>query len=199
MSDKPQPSAGWYPDPSGSPNQRRWDGQAWTEETRAFPAPSAPAPQPIWPPAPGSPPDAAAAEAAAQKAEIQKKTNRGCLTVLAIVVALVVFGSICGSDDEGGGSSDSGDEKEFAAFGICKDFVKDRLKSPSTATFRGFFDQDGEVTVSGVGNGPYVVSSTVDSENSFGGKIRSSFVCTVTNTSGDKWRLDDMQFVDGGG
>ena len=34
--------------------------------------------------------------------------------------------------------------------------------------------------------------STVDSENGFGAKIRSSFVCTVTHTGGDSWHLDDI-------
>jgi hypothetical protein len=26
-----QPAAGWYPDPSGAPNRRYWDGQSWTD------------------------------------------------------------------------------------------------------------------------------------------------------------------------
>jgi hypothetical protein len=32
MTDTPSlPPAGWYPDPSGGPGQRYWDGTAWTE------------------------------------------------------------------------------------------------------------------------------------------------------------------------
>ena len=35
MNDQPQPPAssapGWYPDPDGSPRQRYWDGNAWTQ------------------------------------------------------------------------------------------------------------------------------------------------------------------------
>jgi len=27
----PQPAAGWYPDPSGGPGQRYWDGSQWSE------------------------------------------------------------------------------------------------------------------------------------------------------------------------
>ena len=33
-------AAGWYPDPSGSPTQRYFDGTYWTEHTTPAPAPS---------------------------------------------------------------------------------------------------------------------------------------------------------------
>lgn len=35
----PQPPAGWYPDPTGKPGQKYWDGQAWSD----IPAPDIPA------------------------------------------------------------------------------------------------------------------------------------------------------------
>ncbi len=31
MTVSPTPPSGWYPDPSGAPGQRYWDGTAWTE------------------------------------------------------------------------------------------------------------------------------------------------------------------------
>lgn len=31
---------GWYPNPDGTANQRRWDGNSWTNETREYPPPS---------------------------------------------------------------------------------------------------------------------------------------------------------------
>jgi hypothetical protein len=37
----------------------------------------------------------------------------------------------------------------------------------------------------------------VDAENSFGAKLRSSFVCTMT-LSGGTWHLDNLDFNDGG-
>jgi hypothetical protein len=80
-------------------------------------------------------------------------------------------------------------DRSLDAFNSCKDFVKRRLKSPSSATFRNYFQHDGEVVVTGVGDGPYVVRSSVDSENSFGAKLRSDFVCTVTYAGDDNWRL----------
>lgn len=42
MSDHPGTTpAGWYPDPSGAPGQRYWDGQQWTDH--AAPPPGGPA------------------------------------------------------------------------------------------------------------------------------------------------------------
>lgn len=35
---------GWYPDPTGQADERRWDGRAWTRDTRSTPACSADAP-----------------------------------------------------------------------------------------------------------------------------------------------------------
>jgi hypothetical protein len=34
--------AGWFPDPTGEPVQRYWDGGQWTRETRPFPPPGEP-------------------------------------------------------------------------------------------------------------------------------------------------------------
>jgi Protein of unknown function (DUF2510) len=36
------PPAGWFPDPSGRPGQRWWDGRGWTELTRDGPEHGAP-------------------------------------------------------------------------------------------------------------------------------------------------------------
>jgi hypothetical protein len=109
-------------------------------------------------------------------------------------VALLLGG--CTSSYSSGSSSAS--DKKFEAFDMCKQFVKNRLKSPSTAKFRNFFQNDGEVIVTGFGNGPYTVTSSVDSENGFGASLRSTFQCTVTNTDGANWHLDNMVFNDAG-
>lgn len=40
----PTPAPGWYPDPSGAPAQRYWDGHSWTSHSAgqlARPAPAA--------------------------------------------------------------------------------------------------------------------------------------------------------------
>ena len=120
------------------------------------------------------------------------------LTVSSAAVVLLTL-TACQEESPSSGSSSStkkADEQRFGAFEICKDFVKDRLKAPSTAKFRNFFQDDGEVVVTGSGNGPYTVTSSVDSQNSFGANLRSNFVCKVTNTSGDSWHLDNISIAE---
>lgn len=63
---------------------------------------------------------------------------------------------------------------------VCQDFVKKRLKAPSTAEF-----VDLEVSESA---GDYTVAGNVDAQNSFGAQLRSAFTCVV-HDDGDEWRL----------
>lgn len=95
------------------------------------------------------------------------------------------------------GSAGKPSDKDLGAFEVCKGFVRDRLKSPSSATWRDPFGD--QVSFSGSGEGPYTVAASVDSQNGFGAKLRSSYVCTVTNTYGDRWHLVDLTVNDGGG
>lgn len=111
---------------------------------------------------------------------------RSKLAATVVAAALVVGGAACGDVDSDEGPTD------YSAFEICKKFVKDRLKSPGSASFRNFFEDDGEVSVSGFGDGPYKVISTVDSENGFGALIRTDFVCEVKHTGDGNWRLLDI-------
>lgn len=114
---------------------------------------------------------------------------------------LIVFGLLMSGDDEGPSAAPrppDPEERRLAAFDVCKKFVSHQLKSPSTAKYRNYFEDDGEVIVSGSGAGPYIVRSTVDSQNSFGALIRSSFTCTVRNTGGVNWQLVNLDFIDGG-
>lgn len=40
VSDTPEGTSGWHPDPSGEPQERYWDGGQWTKETRPYAAPT---------------------------------------------------------------------------------------------------------------------------------------------------------------
>lgn len=65
---------------------------------------------------------------------------------------------------------------------VCEQFVKDRLKSPSTASFSG-------TAAYGIGGG-YSATTTVDSQNSFGATLRSTWTCEVAWSEGnEKWQL----------
>lgn len=99
---------------------------------------------------------------------------------LGLAAAVVVIGGCLaladGDSDEGGG--------EYGARDVCEQFVKDRLKSPSTAKFS-------ETSAAEVG-GTWTVRGAVDSENGFGAKIRNTYTCEVRHDSGDKWKLIDL-------
>jgi hypothetical protein len=72
----------------------------------------------------------------------------------------------------------------------CKNFVKDSLKSPSSAEFPMSKGQN-------IGSNTYVVNSYVDADNVFGAKLRKNFSCKIKYTGGDEddksnWNLIDL-------
>lgn len=88
---------------------------------------------------------------------------RGCLALLVLVLVGAVS-SMC----DGGSGPDSSDA--YGAEAACEDWVRDKLKSPSTADFCNT-----EVT----GSNPWTITGEVDAENGFGAMIRASWVCDV--------------------
>lgn len=112
-----------------------------------------------------------------------KKPNSG-LWGRAVIVGLLLM---CGACSVFGGSDKSTDEPtDGAAFVACKDFVKDRLKAPSTADFGSIIDTDIAHT------GPvWTVSGPVDAENSFGAKLRLDYTCMI-RANGDTWTLESI-------
>ena len=106
---------------------------------------------------------------------------RSLLGLLAVTVLLV---SACSSDDGGSGDADEGDAGTAQV--MCREFIKDRLKSPSTADFS---DESPTET----GKQTWRVSGSVDSENGFGAMIRNDYVCTIRYAGDDNWRLVKLQ------
>lgn len=70
----------------------------------------------------------------------------------------------------------------------CREYVKDRLKAPSTAEFSG-------LSQSGSGS-RWTVTGTVSAKNAFGGTVDMDFICTVTG-SGSDWTLVSLTGLDG--
>ncbi len=58
-------------------------------------------------------------------------------------------------------NSGSVDSDPILAYNFAKDFIKDRLKSPSTAEFPGTCEKKNHIT--DLGNGEYRINSWVDS------------------------------------
>lgn len=73
-------NAGWYNDPSGTPQERYWSGSEWTTQTRPFPAPAERESAPLMMPP--------------QVAE-RPKANSG-RWILGVIAAVVVVGLVVG-------------------------------------------------------------------------------------------------------
>lgn len=69
----------------------------------------------------------------------------------------------------GGGSSSANGQVQYA----CKEWVKERLKSPSSANFSG--------VSTALSSGRWTSTGSVDAENSFGVPLRMSYTCVVTH------------------
>ena len=131
-------------------------------------------------------------------------TGVGCAIVIALFLLVAGCAALVDDGDSGTSSSSGGketkeqpgtpdpEEQQYSAFEACKDFVSQRLKAPGSATFRNFFEDDGEVVVTDEGGNEYSVVSSVDAENSFGAELRTNFVCSVVD-KGDTWGLLDLQ------
>lgn len=98
------------------------------------------------------------------------KFGGGCLGLLLLIGGCTVLSSVAGGSD-----SDTDDAEAYVTI-ACREWVKERLKAPSTADF----PRDESVTASG---GVYTVSGSVDSQNSFGATVRSSFTCRARHDS----------------
>ena len=132
--------------------------------------------------------------AAAKKEQDVKKKRSGCLGYVALFFVLLVIGTIISALPGGEDSPDAApdpvvEHSQVEAYGICRQFVRDRLKAPRTAKF----PSGGSEGATHMGDGKYVVRSYVDAENSFGAMLRNHFVCTVQWTGGDSWRLEDLK------
>ena len=78
------------------------------------------------------------------------------------------------------------------AWVMAQDFVKDRLKSPGTASFGKWYEQVYSDRVTALGNNRYLVRGWVDAQNAFGATCRTDFVCLLQEDTGDTWRLLDI-------
>lgn len=95
------------------------------------------------------------------------------LTICLAVSGLLLVG--CDSADDGGG--------EYGAKDVCHQNLERQLKAPDSA------DYSDEVAIESA-DGNWNLSGSVDAENSFGAKLRASYVCTAIHLSGDNWQVD---------
>lgn len=72
----------------------------------------------------------------------------------------------------------------------CKEFVRGRLKAPSSAEFT-FLD----FAATKYGDNNYVIRSYVDAQNSFGAKLRNSYVCSVKWNGGSDSDIQNWELI----
>jgi hypothetical protein len=118
---------------------------------------------------------------------------------IASAFLLLVFGILAVGSTDSDKSSDPNawktEDNKSMAYIMMEDFVKQRLKSPSTAEFPGVFD--GKLDhVTALGNQTYRIVSYVDAQNSFGAKIRTKFIGEIKQTSADRWQLISLTLLD---
>jgi hypothetical protein len=112
----------------------------------------------------------------------QNPTTKGCGIILAVGVVLFVFSKMCGSGD-----SQNSNYSEASALVMSRHFVEDQLKAPATADF-----SDDTENVVKINDSTYDVQSYVDSENSFGAKLRSRYSCTIVFLKDDQVRCENL-------
>jgi len=93
-------------------------------------------------------------------------------TVLVVIVLVIVFSLVKCS------SGCSFNNPKMDAYICATHLVKSQLKSPSSANISSF----SESSVDELENNQYMISGTVEADNSFGAKIKQSFLVTLTLT-----------------
>jgi hypothetical protein len=82
-----------------------------------------------------------------------------------------------------------------SAYDACymtQKFVSSRLKAPATADFQPCYEASTSPKTGGSIGTEYTVSSYVDSQNSFGAKIRSNYLAVVEYEGHDQWSLNAL-------
>lgn len=111
----------------------------------------------------------------------------GCLLIILVGLGLLIFLAAVDSSQQ----PKPEDEASDACF-MAQEFVKQRLKAPSTADFSNCINDDGSVPVDKNDDGGWTAAGYVDSQNSFGAKIRSTYVVKLHHVSGDQWQADSV-------
>ena len=110
----------------------------------------------------------------------KKKYNSGCLWALSIVIVgmFFVFWIIGKTSQPINQADHRGNVNEILlAYNYAETFVKEKLKSPSSAIFPN--SQKKVEDTEYKGDNTYYINSEVESMNSFGAMVKTKFTCTI--------------------
>lgn len=82
---------------------------------------------------------------------------------------------------------------EVDAWGMAKQFVSGRLKSPGSADWG---HQRSSSVVERTGEKTFRVRAWVDSQNGFGALIRTNFICELEYLGKDEWKCTRLQLFE---
>lgn len=122
------------------------------------------------------------------------KTNNWIWVIVVLVILSIVFGFI-NHDLKYGDKTDEQIElmdQEENAYHNAKQLIKYKLKSPSTAEFPSSL----EAQVVGIGANSFIISSYVDSQNSYGALIRTYYEAEIRYNGNDGVQLVNYEFKD---
>ena len=135
------------------------------------------------------------------KSVVSKKTrNLIAISTVSIFTIFLVFG--CSSNEpikeKQPVLNEYGEDYKIQNTAACimsQQYVKDKIKSPSTAKFQKCITaKHGGVQVVYVGNQTYNTLGYVDTQNSFGAIVRIEYVTQITDNQDETWSLKDMDF-----
>lgn len=111
-----------------------------------------------------------------------------------LVFFYLLFSYLTSSDESDNSAPNYSSRVEMnMAFKCAENNVKNKLRSPSTAEFIGVFERLDHIT--GLGNNKYKIVSWVDSQNGFGGTMRTKFSCIIT-LNGDSCTCRELEFYE---
>jgi hypothetical protein len=108
------------------------------------------------------------------KLALGHKLGLGCLAVIFAVFILVMF-VVIRNKTAPESSAAQRERRGYEAAFACQSAVRERLKSPGTASFQAPRDS----RIKRYDSGNYEIVSYVDAQNSFGAKLRSSYTCVI--------------------
>jgi len=87
-------------------------------------------------------------------------------------------------------------DNSTSAYIMCQKFVKDKLKSPSSAVFPDTYAEIKRGAVKKLDEQEYQIISYVDAQNSFGAMIRTVFIAKLKQIDNNTWRNLGVELID---
>ncbi|HEX04320.1 MAG TPA: hypothetical protein ENH10_04070 [Bacteroidetes bacterium] len=108
--------------------------------------------------------------------------------ILLVLLPLLI---VACSSSESGSWREKDNTKE--AFQMSQDFMRERLTDPESATFPSMRWNDKVKVERDSDSQRYQVTAYVDSEDAFGGTLRTEYIADLEQVSKGEWLLYDIQ------